>query len=679
MPPINKKILALDTECGGLDLAHGVLPFFVTACDDKGNQLFWEWDVDPITRKPVIPDGDLEDIRKLVASAKVMVGMNSRFDAKALRKVGVEWPWDITQDCLIAGHLLNSSEPHDLGSMSVNYLGKDISHYEDELEKAVRKARSIARSKLKDWRIAKAGDPTMPSIRTGSKSQKSKGVEQGSTWRADYWLPRAVAREMGYADDHSWHTVLAEYANMDSITTLELWMAQEAELKRRDLWAIYRERMKLLPILQGMEERGVGYSESRTKELKKRLQSESGRSSRLCLSLAKSTCPHIPLESLPVNGRSNALNDVVFNGFKLESPKKTDKGMPSMDKHVMEHWSLTLDRSSKEFHFIKNLNGYRKRQTALGYIASYEKFAVGDTIYSTLNPTGTNTLRFSSANPNSQQISKQEDANTRYCFGPREGREWWALDFENLELRIPAYESGEESMIELFEKPNDPPFFGSYHLLNASILYADLFWPLADKKGAFKEKYEKTWYHYVKSFNFSVQYGAMLGSGTADRAAHKEGAQAMVMNNLKKVTALTNQMIDMANRRGYVETIPDRTVDPSRGYPVYFQRTPWGRVSPTLPFSYHVQSTAMWCTIKAMIRCQEQIDRWNADSNSPCHIVAQVHDELVFDFPKGGANNLDRVKVLKGLMEKSGDDIGVPLSVAISYHPVSWGSKEPIA
>jgi len=670
--------MALDTECGGLDLAHGVLPFFVTTCDDKGNQSYWEWDVDPVTRKPEIPDGDLDDIRKFVASAKVMAGMNCRFDAKALRKVGVEWPWPITEDCLIAGHLLNSSEPHDLGSMSVTYLGKDIGHYEDELEKAVRKARSIARSKLKHWRIAKQGDPTMPSIRGSSKNQKAKGVEQGSAWRADYWLPRAVARELEYADDHPWYTVLAEYTNMDSITTLELWLAMEAELKRRDLWAIYRERMKLLPILQGMEERGVGYSESRTKELKKRLQSESNRSRNLCLSLARSACPEIELESLPVNGRSKALNDVVFNGFKLVSPKKTESGMASMDKNVLDSWLLTLPPSSGGYHFIKNLTGYRKRQTALGYIESYEKFVVKDRIYSSINPTGTNTLRMSSANPNQMQIGKIQEANLRFCFGPDAGREFYSLDYENVELRLPAYESNERIMIELFEKPNDPPYYGSYHLMNASIVYPELFWPICETKGEFKRRYEATYYKYIKAFSFACAYGAMVESGTADRAARRVGAQEMVQAKLKEHTKLNQKYISLANKFGYVETMPDKTVDPSRGYPVYCRRSPWGKISPTIPLNYHVQASACWCACKAIIRCNAQLEEWTKEDPRGFYLVMYVHDELVFDFPAGDPDNLRKIRTIKSLMEQSGDDVGVPLKVSMTLNKDNWAEGESI-
>jgi DNA polymerase I-like protein with 3'-5' exonuclease and polymerase domains len=55
-------------------------------------------------------------------------------------------------------------------------------------------------------------------------------------------------------------------------------------------------------------------------------------------------------------------------------------------------------------------------------------------------------------------------------------------------------------------------------------------------------------------------------------------------------------------------------------------------------------------------------------------MVAQIHDELVFDFPKPkieGAN-WALVHKIKSLMEQGGDDVGVPTPVNVEHHPVCW-------
>ncbi len=103
-------------------------------------------------------------------------------------------------------------------------------------------------------------------------------------------------------------------------------------------------------------------------------------------------------------------------------------------------------------------------------------------------------------------------------------------------------------------------------------------------------------------------------------------------------------------------------------------RTENGRISPTIPFNYHIQSTAMQATNKGMVRCDDQFDQWKTVGFN-AWIAMQVHDEMVFDLPAGGKRNLPKVRRLKQLMEESGRDIGIPLTVSVSYHPKNWAEE----
>jgi len=73
-----------------------------------------------------------------------------------------------------------------------------------------------------------------------------------------------------------------------------------------------------------------------------------------------------------------------------------------------------------------------------------------------------------------------------------------------------------------------------------------------------------------------------------------------------------------------------------------------------------------------MVRCNEQCQKWSAAEKKTYRLGMQIHDEIVFDFPSGGQKNVGKVLKLKELMEKSGDDIGIPLKVSVKYNPVSW-------
>jgi len=662
--------MSLDTETTGVDLYHGAKPFLVTTCNEEGDVQFWEWDVDPFTRQPSVPPEDLEEIEDLINKAGSLVLQNTRFDVAALnslnsssrrKRVWQNWPWNKTYDTLLAGHLLNSSQPHDLTTMALVYLDLNIQPYEDEMEEAVKECRRLVGTKefienYGEWSIARKDRPDMPSA-------------TDKVWKYDTWLPRAVAKALNYPQNHIWWNVTSVYANMDSSVTLPLYLAQQVKLQKLDLWKIYEERLKILPSVYSIESQGISLSRSRLQELKPQYEKEEEQAASECIRIASKYKYDLEMPKGSVNG---SLKKFAFEVIKLPVIERTETGQPSLNKNAREVYALTL--SGDQLEFVKQFGIKSKRSTGVQYMTGYERYWRDDgdgewhRLHAGLNPTGTGTLRFSSSDPNMQNVSKKEDSNLRYIFGPAPGREWWTMDYENIELRIPAYESKERTMIEIFEKPNDPPYFGGYHLLNASIIYPELFWPLAEQKGEFKKRYASTYYQWIKNFGFAVGYGAVPESGTADTAAHKPGAQLMVMNQLKEHTKLNQSMIAHANKHGYVETLPDKTVNPNRGYPLYCSRSAYGRVSPTIPLNYHVQGTAMWCTMKAMIRCHNYL----ATLPDNPRIIMQVHDEIVFDLPYGGKKNLPVVRRLKQLMEQSGEDISIPLRVSVGYHPYTW-------
>lgn len=289
--------------------------------------------------------------------------------------------------------------------------------------------------------------------------------------------------------------------------------------------------------------------------------------------------------------------------------------------------------------------------------------------------------------------------SVRNCFGPAPGREWYSADFQNIELRIPAFESGEEAMIELFEKPDAAPYFGSYHCLNASIVYPDLFFQqvcpkcldvardtsskcadgckskvcLSSLNGAFKKKYKSTEYQWCKNGGFALQYGC--GEKKADNTFRRKGAYKKLKAGLPKVAALNEKYVRQAERLGYIETLPDRTVDPERGYPVLASRTDEGRVLSTTPFNYHVSGTACWCKNTALIRCSAQCATWRNDGFD-ARMILEIHDEIIFDFPRGDVpeSNRWRAQLLRKLMEESGENLipRIPTPVSLEYHAVSW-------
>jgi len=666
-------LISLDTETGGVDLYHLSRPFLVTICNEANDLSYWEWDVNPLTRLPIVPKGDLLEITDRLEQADEVVFQNAKYDITALVAVGIKWKhrwWRKVQDTLYSGHILASAEPHDLTTMALRYLGLNIQPYEEKLAEAVKECRRLVMSKAfkvqhkQEWLVARKGLPQLPSI---------EGEEH--VWSNDYWLPRAVAKFLKLPANHQYWNVCSNYANVDSGVTLPLWLRHKELLEQRGYWKLYLERRKLIKIIYEMESRGVTYSSQRWEELVTRLTKEELESEKTCIALSGGS-----LKELPRGGTSNALRHVVFNKFKLtpvvRKKKKSKTNTPSVDKVALEVWSNTLDPKSAAGMFIKTLRVNRGRNTAINYANSYKRFGIpvrGQWVklHPSLNATGSYALRFSSSNPNEQNISKLSDSNLRYLFGPMTGREWWSLDYSNLELTIPAYEASEMTMVQLFERPHDPPYFGSQHLLVSHILYPKEFEECLRKGESFKDKYKASLYQWTKNGDFAVTYGAMAESGTADLAYHMPGAQKRIEARFTEISKLNQKQIAFAYKHGYVLTMPDKEVGP---YPIQSKRDDYGSIRPTTPLNNHVQGTAMWCMCRAMVRVAEYLE-----ANVPGgFITMQVHDELVLDLPCGPkrGSNLAHIMEVKRLMELSGDDIGIPLRVDYSFHPNNWAKSE---
>jgi len=525
-----------------------------------------------------------------------------------------------------------------------------------------------------EWRIAEKGLPEMP----GAK---------GTVWKLDSWLPRAVANDLETAcipldTDNECRTVCIDYANGDSAATMALWKVQEPLLRERGLWRLYEERLKVLPVVSAMEERGVTLHHGWLFRHREKLKGESDCLANKCERFAKEKYDY-DLQ-LPRGTRNDSLKVFLFNVLglpKIELSKKT--GEPSISNAVLSRWIDVLEPGER-LEFLKDLASKRQMDKDVQDLDGYKRFmlpkgTISHVLHTSYNPTGTDTLRWSSNNPNIHNPSKQKGRSLRGVFGPALGREWWSIDYENLELRIPAYEAGEEDLIKVFDHPDDPPYFGSYHLVVCGLLYPEEFKELGAEE--FKKRYKPTYYQWVKNGNFAVIYGAQ--EETADATYHVEGAYKKVMGRFPRIARLAKEQIGKANRFGYVETIPDKEVDPDRGYPLHCRKgkskgrgiidttlrvidaVSGGQVSPTIPLNYHVQGTACWIKTRAAVKVHEYLSRQN-----DCHLIMDVHDELVLDLPRG--RNLPMVRKVAWLMKSCGLAVGVPTPVEMTRHEHNW-------
>jgi len=350
--------IALDTQTTGLTLHHGAKPFFVSTCSEDGNLIFWEWDVDPKTRQPIIPKKDRKELRSLILAPNVsLVLHNAKFDIRGLLKAGIiSLPEALTllagcEETLIASHCLISAESHKLKDLALMFLDIDD---EDQttLKAEITKARRIG--KKKGWRIAGPEDPHWPHLK---RAPKDVG------WGAfDSWLPLAIAKADDLPADHLWRTVLQRYGLQDAERTLGLWYLFRGALLEEELAEHYEIRKKLLPITFKMEERGITINPANLQKAVEGFIDEEEAAEMKCFRFASGKLDN--LKSYP------QLQGVLFGPpFRLKPAKKfkTKTGY-STGYDALEEMKLQVKTTSKAFHFMNNLQAFRKTGKAVDYL-----------------------------------------------------------------------------------------------------------------------------------------------------------------------------------------------------------------------------------------------------------------------------------------------------------------------
>lgn len=709
--------LAIDTECTGLDLYHGARPYLVTLCYEGQHPVAYEWDVDPLTRRVDPHPQDLAEIQGALSEADEIIGHNIKYDVTAMRTIlpDYQWPWDRTYDTLMASHILGSILTHNLTDVVRRHLRINILPLEQSLKKACVEARAYAKKHLPDWRLAKEGLPDMPSVKGDSKARDKGGADE-RPWKNDGWLPKAlfnlwhIQETESVGLDHPWRTVLRDYAVTDSASTIALWPVMREKIEQADLWDNFVERMHLPRLAHDLERRGVTVRKSSHTSLGRKYHDQATELQSRCVNIAKSFDYDL---TLPRSGRNQSLDTFAFDVMKLPvlghtRPKKTEP-KPIFDKNALGHYEVTLPDRSRQLYFCKALSSLRKKQKALEALSLYGKFALdyppdpnSDVfddywiLHPSINPAFTGTTRWSSTNPSEQTISKQADEegySLRDVFCPPPGYELWSLDAKNIELRIPFYVCGEEVLIELFEQPDKPPYYGSNHLANFHAVYPDI-WDKELREVGFekvgphcKKKYAATWYQWCKNGGFAKQYGG--GRAKVDATFRRAGAYDLLDSKFGRLAGLNRQKIQEAEKYGYVETMPRK--GRRRGYPLMCTRTEHHRILTTVPLSYFVQGTAMEWTNEGMVNCDVQLTKWRK-AGFDAYMFIQQHDEIVFAMPKGGDPRADiekekshkgkpyfrtsnwwRVRVLQRIMEGSGKDLNLPTPVGIEYHDTCWG------
>lgn len=257
----------------------------------------------------------------------------------------------------------------------------------------------------------------------------------------------------------------------------------------------------------------------------------------------------------------------------------------------------------------------------------------------------TSTGRLSSKNPNLQNIPIRTDLGKeiRKAFVAENGYKLLAADYSQIELRIAAHFSGDETMIKTFQGGKD------IHRTTAEELGVD----------------RRT----AKTVNFGILYGISSYGLSESLKIAQEDAQALIDKYFVTFPKLANYIqktISEATENGYVETMfGRRRIISELRSPIDRIRKFGERVAVNTPF----QGTAAEIIKLAMIEISNQLKTYPSN-----HLTLQIHDELVFEVSE------EKVKEIASLVRdkmESAVTLKVPLIVDLKVGK-NWGEMEKI-
>ena len=422
-----------------------------------------------------------------------------------------------------------------------------------------------------------------------------------------------------------------EYAVEDADITLQLKKHFIEELKKGNVIKLFNEiELPLVSVLTAMEIEGINLNTNFLNELSIKLTNDINRLEKTIFDQAGEEFNIASPKQLGV---------VLFENMKLvDKPKKTKTGQYSTAEDV-------LSNLSKDHEIIANVLEYRQfKKLQSTYVDALPNEINPNTgrVHTAYAQAVAATGRLSSTNPNLQNIPirTERGKQVRKAFIPRdENYVLLAADYSQIELRIIAALSEEETMIEAFKNGED------IHASTAAKVF-DV--PLSEVTREQRSN--------AKTVNFGIIYGvSAFGLSNQTDLTRKESKELIDLyyETYPKLKNYMSAQVDFARDNGYVETVLQR-----RRYlkDINSRNAIVRGAAERNAVNAPIQGSAADIIKIAMINIFKRFEKEGFKSK----MLLQVHDELVFDAHK---DELEIIKpIIKYEMEHAFEMI-VPLDV----------------
>ena len=410
----------------------------------------------------------------------------------------------------------------------------------------------------------------------------------------------------------------------------ELGVRQRAQLKQNDLERVYAEiELPLARVLGDMEREGFLVDADALRALGEEFRAH----------IALLTDEIAALMGARINLNSpKQLGEMLFDKMGLPAPKKTQRGY-STSAEVLENLAAEHEVCAKILEYRK----YQKLEST--YIDSLLNLQdAAGRIHSRFDQVATATGRISSAEPNLQNIPVRTELGRqiRRAFIARPGCVLVDADYSQIELRVLAHMSGDETMIEAFREGQD------IHARTAAEVY-----------GVPLEQVTHEMRSASKAVNFGIVYGISDFTLAKNISVSRKEAREFIERYFERYPGVKRYMdaaVAEGREKGYVTTLMGRRRYLPELASANFNLRSFGeRCAMNSP----IQGTAADIIKLAMIRVADALRK----GGYKARLILQVHDELIVEAPE---DEQERVRaLLKDCMEGVAA-LAVPLKTDIS-------------
>ena len=411
-------------------------------------------------------------------------------------------------------------------------------------------------------------------------------------------------------------------------------------LERQGGWSCYADiELPLIPVLARMEDVGLGVDT----EVLADLAAELGvRIETIRAEIFEMAGTEFTIDS------PKQLGEVLFEKMGLPSGRRTKTGY-STDAQVLGGLAPSFPIAAKVIEY--------REMTKLKstYIDALPRLLGEDgRLHTTFNQTVAATGRLSSSNPNLQNIPVRTELGRRIraAFVPAARDDVIVTaDYSQIELRILAHVSGDEGLIEAFTSGRD------FHTETAARVF-----------GLDRDHVDAEHRRRAKAVNFGIVYGISSHGLSESLGIGRVEAQEMIDRYFvayPKVRSYLDETVAEAHRSGFAVTLYGRRRPIPELRSGNFNLRSFGERT---AMNHPMQGTAADIMKIAMI----EVDRRLVAEGFVSRMVLQVHDELVFESPRG---EIERLSTMVHEAMEGAADLSVPLDASVAWGE-DWASAK---